>query len=94
MAELGGHTQAAHEEIGRRAAELRLGALYTVGRMAAVTAAAARSGGLSAVFEFADAAGAGRALAAELLPGDLVLLKASRAARLEQVGEFLKNNVI
>lgn len=94
MAELGGHTQAAHEEIGRRAAELRLGALYTVGRMAAVTAAAARRGGLSAVFEFADAAGAGRALAAELLPGDLVLLKASRAARLEQVGEFLKNNVI
>ena len=42
MAELGAHSEAAHAEVGRRAAELGIGQLFAVGKMAAVTAAAAR----------------------------------------------------
>ena len=38
MAELGAHSAAAHAEVGRRAAELGLGQLFAVGKMAPVTA--------------------------------------------------------
>ncbi len=90
MAELGVHTEAAHEEIGRRAAELQLNQLFAVGKMAAVTARAARSAGLVRVFEFADVEGAVMAVKNFLKPGDVVLLKASRSARLERIAETLK----
>jgi UDP-N-acetylmuramoyl-tripeptide--D-alanyl-D-alanine ligase len=42
MAELGAHSEAAHAEVGRRAAELGIGQLFAVGKMAPVMAAAAR----------------------------------------------------
>jgi UDP-N-acetylmuramoyl-tripeptide--D-alanyl-D-alanine ligase len=90
MGELGTEAEPAHREVGRRAAELKLDALYAVGRMAGVTAAAARAGGLAEVRVFAEAQGAGEQLRRELRAGDLVLLKASRAARLERVGEYLR----
>ena len=54
MAELGAHSEAAHEEVGRRAAELGIGQLFAVGKMAPVMARAARDAGLNRVFEFAD----------------------------------------
>ena len=38
MAELGAHSEAAHAEVGRRAAELGIGQLFAVGKMAPVTA--------------------------------------------------------
>jgi UDP-N-acetylmuramoyl-tripeptide--D-alanyl-D-alanine ligase len=90
MAELGPHTEAAHEEIGRRAAELKLNQLFAVGKMAAVTAQAARAAGLVRVFEFADVEGALKAVKNFLKPGDVVLLKASRSARLERIAETLR----
>lgn len=90
MMELGAHTEAAHEEIGRRAAELQLNQLFAVGKMAAVTARAARAAGLVRVFEFADVEGAVMAVKNFLKPGDVVLLKASRSARLERIAETLK----
>jgi UDP-N-acetylmuramoyl-tripeptide--D-alanyl-D-alanine ligase len=90
MAELGAHSAAAHQEIGRRAAELKLNQLFAVGQMAAVTAQAARAAGLARVFEFADVEGAVKAVKNFLKPGDVVLLKASRAARLERIAEALK----
>jgi UDP-N-acetylmuramoyl-tripeptide--D-alanyl-D-alanine ligase len=90
MAELGAHSAAAHEEIARRAAELKLNQLFAVGRMAAVTAQAARVAGLARVFEFADVEGAVMAVKNFLKPGDVVLLKASRSARLERIAETLK----
>jgi UDP-N-acetylmuramoyl-tripeptide--D-alanyl-D-alanine ligase len=54
MAELGTQSEAAHAEVGRRAAELGIGQLFAVGRMAPVIAAAARTAGLNRVIEFAD----------------------------------------
>jgi len=91
MAELGAHSIAAHVEVGRRAAELGVNRLFAVGKMAGHLAGAARAAGLSAVTEIAEIAGAGETVRRELLPGDVVLLKASRSTRLERVGEVIRN---
>ncbi|HEX7569324.1 MAG TPA: UDP-N-acetylmuramoyl-tripeptide--D-alanyl-D-alanine ligase, partial [Verrucomicrobiae bacterium] len=90
MAELGAHSAAAHAEVGRRAAELKIGQLFAVGKMAAVTAQAARDAGLMRVLEFAEVGAAMNVVKGFLKPGDVVLLKASRAARLERIAEMLK----
>jgi UDP-N-acetylmuramoyl-tripeptide--D-alanyl-D-alanine ligase len=92
MAELGAHSEAAHEEVGRRAAELGIGQLFTVGRMASLMARGARGAGLNRVLEFADVEGAGLALKQFLRSGDLLLLKASRSARLERIAQILRGN--
>jgi UDP-N-acetylmuramoyl-tripeptide--D-alanyl-D-alanine ligase len=90
MGELGAHSEAAHQEVGRRAAELKISQLFAVGKMAAVVAQAARDAGLARVFEFTEVEGAMQAVKNFLKPGDVVLLKASRAARLERIAETLK----
>jgi len=90
MAELGAQSEAAHAEVGRRAAELGIGQLFAVGKMAPVMAAAARGAGLSRVIEFTDVEAARNAVKNFLKAGDVVLLKASRASRLERIAETLK----
>ncbi|MDB6064341.1 MAG: UDP-N-acetylmuramoyl-tripeptide--D-alanyl-D-alanine ligase [Pedosphaera sp.] len=90
MAELGAHTPAAHEEVGRKAAELGLDQLFAVGKMAGVTAEAARSAGMKAVVEFADMTATTEEVKRFLKTGDVILLKASRASRLERLAEALK----
>ncbi len=91
MAELGVHSEAAHEEIGRRAAELGIGQLFAVGRMASVVARGARDAGLNRVLEFSDLDTAAAAVKKFVKEGDVLLLKGSRAARLERVAELLKS---
>jgi UDP-N-acetylmuramoyl-tripeptide--D-alanyl-D-alanine ligase len=92
MAELGAHSESAHEEVGRRAAELGVGQLFAVGKMASVLARGARAGGLNRVFEFSDVEGAATAIKGFLKPGDLMLLKASRSTRLERIADLLRQN--
>jgi UDP-N-acetylmuramoyl-tripeptide--D-alanyl-D-alanine ligase len=92
MAELGAHSQAAHAEVGRRAAELGVGQLFAIGKMAPVMAQAARAAGLNRVIELADVESAVPALKSFLKTGDVVLLKASRATRLERVAAALRGN--
>jgi UDP-N-acetylmuramyl pentapeptide synthase len=58
--------------------------------MASVMAKAARDAGLNRVFEFLDADAAAAAVKSFVKPSDVVLLKASRAARLERVAEALR----
>jgi UDP-N-acetylmuramoyl-tripeptide--D-alanyl-D-alanine ligase len=91
MAELGAQSGPAHMEVGRYAAELKIGQLFTVGPQAAATAKAARDAGLTRVIEFADVEAAVRAVKNFLKPGDVVLLKASRSSRLERIAETLKS---
>lgn len=91
MAELGAHSEAAHAEVGRRAAEMGVGQLFAVGSMAGVMAQAARAAGLNRVIELADVESAAPALKTFLKAGDVVLLKASRATRLERIAAALKN---
>jgi UDP-N-acetylmuramoyl-tripeptide--D-alanyl-D-alanine ligase len=91
MEELGAHSESAHAEVGKRAAELKIGQLFAVGKMAAVTAKAARDGGLNRVIEFENVESAVTAIRKFLKTGDVVLLKASRASRLERIAETLKS---
>ena len=91
MAELGAQTDAAHVEIGKFAAALEIGQLFTVGKNSAATARAAREAGLMRVIEFTDVEAAVRAVKNFLKPGDVVLLKASRSSRLERIAETLRS---
>lgn len=90
MAEQGASSEAAHGEVGRRAAELGIGQLFAVGKMAPVMARAARDAGLSRVIEFENVEEAMKAIKRFLKSGDVVLLKASRSSRLERLAETLK----
>ncbi len=90
MAELGAHRAAAHAEVGRAAAEWGVGQLFVVGEMAGVTAQAARDAGLNRVIELADVDSAAAALKTFLKASDVVLLKASRAARFERISDALR----
>jgi UDP-N-acetylmuramoyl-tripeptide--D-alanyl-D-alanine ligase len=90
MAELGAQSELAHEEVGRRAAELGVNQLFAVGKMASVMARGARGAGLHRVFEFTEVEPAATAVKSFLKSGDLVLLKASRATRFERIGECLR----
>jgi UDP-N-acetylmuramoyl-tripeptide--D-alanyl-D-alanine ligase len=91
MAELGGSSRASHEDIGERAAQAGLAGLIAVGEEAAPILAGARRmrswhGEAAGV---PDGPAALAMLANRLKPGDVVLVKASRAARLEGVAEVL-----
>jgi len=91
MAELGSHTAEAHAEVGRQAAAAKVDQLFAVGKMAGVMGAAARAAGLMRVIELGEVVTVGRALKSFVGPGDVVLIKASRASRLERVGEALRS---
>jgi UDP-N-acetylmuramoyl-tripeptide--D-alanyl-D-alanine ligase len=91
MEELGAHSESAHAEIGARAAELKIGQLFAIGKMAGILAKAARDGGLTRVIEFENVEAAMKAVKSFLKAGDVVLLKASRASRLERIAEILKS---
>lgn len=90
MAEQGTQSEAAHEEVGRCAAENGVNQLFAVGKMAPAMARSARAAGLLRVIELADVDVACGALKSFLKPGDVVLLKASRATHLERVAEILR----
>jgi UDP-N-acetylmuramoyl-tripeptide--D-alanyl-D-alanine ligase len=90
MAELGESGAEAHREIGRAAANVGVGQLIAVGRSAAEMAKAARDAGLLRVFEMPDVESAAAAVKRFFKPGDVVLLKASRATRLDRVADVLR----
>ena len=85
MAELGTGAPAYHQEIGREAARHGVEALLAVGELAR-----GYLGGGVPVTSWAPDAETAAAEAAELVqPGDIVLVKASRAVGLERVAEAL-----
>jgi len=91
MAELGDTSRASHEDIGEFAAQSELAGLIAVGEEAEPILAGARrvrswTGEALAV---PDGTAALDALANQLKPGDVVLVKASRAAHLEGVAAVL-----
>jgi UDP-N-acetylmuramoyl-tripeptide--D-alanyl-D-alanine ligase len=95
MAELGSQAEELHEQAGRQAARAGLAGLIVVGEQAAPMLAGARAdrswrGELLAV---PDAAAALAAVSERVRPGDMVLVKASRAASLERVALALTGEV-
>lgn len=92
MAELGEHSAAAHAEIGVRAADSGIDALLCVGDAVRTTAETARDAGLQEARHFEDWTELAEAARGMARAGDVFLIKASRAARLERVAEALLNN--
>ena len=91
MAELGPITDEEHERVGGLVARLGIDVLVVVGPEARLIGAAARREGIppDAIVVCDDVLQAAEALIHMVRPGDLVLVKASRVARLERVADSL-----
>ncbi len=89
MKELGDYTEQGHREVGAAAAFVD--GLYLVGEATAHVAEGAKASGLKEerVRGFPGALELAAALGSELAPGDVVLIKGSRAARMERVAQEL-----
>ncbi len=87
MRELGPASAEAHAALGRAAVEAGVGVLVAAGPETAATVAAAREAGLppDRAVHVADAAAAAEAVAGRLEPGDVVLVKGSRAMHMDMV---------
>lgn len=91
MAELGVHTARAHVTAGRRLAEIGVDHLVTVGETAAISADSAVAAGMARVDRVASVEAAAARLRNWLRPGDCLLVKGSRSARLERLGRLLSD---
>jgi UDP-N-acetylmuramoyl-tripeptide--D-alanyl-D-alanine ligase len=89
MGELGESSVAAHEEVGRHAAQKGVDYLVAVGNSSGIMASAARTAGLREVLDLREVEEVGPAVTEIVRAGDVVLVKASRSARLERVIDYL-----
>jgi UDP-N-acetylmuramoyl-tripeptide--D-alanyl-D-alanine ligase len=87
MRELGSESEHGHREVGETAAALKLDHLITIGNIAATIAQAAEHAGLEKSVAVQSTLEAAELLSEIAAPGDLVLIKGSRAARTEEVIE-------
>jgi UDP-N-acetylmuramoyl-tripeptide--D-alanyl-D-alanine ligase len=85
MRELGAESERGHREVGETAATLGVNQLITIGDTAELIAEGARTAGLDKVSSVPSTAEAAKLLGEIAEPGDLVLIKGSRAARTEEV---------
>ena len=94
MAELGTESIRGHREVGQTAASLGIDRLIALGQGSAEIAVAAEAAGLTNSRMVASAEEAAELLCEVAHPGDLVLVKGSRAARTERVlEEFAKRQM-
>src|SRR3989440_3585921 len=91
MGELGAESEHGHREVGEAAAALRIDELIAVGPIGAMIARAAEKAGLKNSAAVNSQEEAAELLEKNAAPGDLVLIKGSRSARMERVlEEFAK----
>jgi UDP-N-acetylmuramoyl-tripeptide--D-alanyl-D-alanine ligase len=91
MHELGKESVRSHREVGETAAELGVDQLIAIGDMGVAIADAAQQAGLEKTAAVGSISEAAEMLSEITVPGDLVLIKGSRAARTERVlEEFAK----
>jgi UDP-N-acetylmuramoyl-tripeptide--D-alanyl-D-alanine ligase len=84
MCELGETAAEGHKQVGRAAGEKAIDCVATVGVETEDIAAGARQTGVTEVLEFSTTAEAGEWLRDFAQRGDTVLIKGSRAARMEE----------
>ncbi len=93
MGELGAESERGHREVGEAAAALRIDELIAVGAAGAGIASAAQHAGLENSVAVDSADEAAERLGKNAAPGDLILVKGSRSARMERVlEEFSKRH--
>lgn len=85
MLELGSMSPALHREAGRRAAAAGVTLLIAVGPESRETAENARRSGVPEVYHHADSRAAAASVREMLHDGDLVVVKGSRAIRMERI---------
>ena len=90
MGELGKESERGHRSVGEIAGREKIGCLITVGETARWIADAAENSGVGSVIRTADADEAVRMLRDIAKPGDTVLVKASRSARLERIVQAME----
>ena len=84
MLELGKSSNRYHREVAREVLKQGIDIVYTFGEKAGITAAQCRASGHVRVLHFDDVDALGSRLAEEIVEGDVVLVKGSRAMRLER----------
>lgn len=87
MGELGQESERGHREVGEAAAELKVDELIAVGPSGAAIAHAAEKAGLENSTAVDSPEKAAELLGESAMPGDLILVKGSRTARMERVLE-------
>jgi UDP-N-acetylmuramoyl-tripeptide--D-alanyl-D-alanine ligase len=87
MGELGDESERGHREVGEAAAELEVDQLISVGPAGAAIARAAQKAGLENSVAVDSPEKAAELLGEHASPGDLILVKGSRTARMERVLE-------
>jgi UDP-N-acetylmuramoyl-tripeptide--D-alanyl-D-alanine ligase len=87
MGELGPESERGHRDVGEAAAALRIDELIAVGEIGAAIAQAAKKAGLENSVAVDSPKDAADLLEENTVPGDLVLIKGSRSARMERVLE-------
>jgi len=90
MLELGNMDAALHREAGRRTAAAGVQLLITVGPLSKEMAEAARRDGVEQVRHHSDSKECAETIRNYVRPGDLIVVKGSRALRMERVVEALK----
>lgn len=91
MRELGAESERGHREVGETAASLAVNQLITIGGAAEAIAKGARAAGLNDVSSVPSTREAADLLGEIAAPGDLVLIKGSRAAKTEEVIEQFRS---
>ncbi len=93
MLELGILEESGHREVGGKVAAAGVDFLLTVGKRAAVIAAAAEEAGMDPekIMTCTDNGEAERLLRQKILPGDTVLVKGSRGMKMEEIVSVLTN---
>ncbi|MBU0478185.1 UDP-N-acetylmuramoyl-tripeptide--D-alanyl-D-alanine ligase [bacterium] len=94
MFELGDRKVSEHKKIGKLVAESQIDTFITVGELAGLSAAAAKESGLNEnkIFSFKNTEEVGEKLLSILQSNDTLLLKGSRAMRLENILKILKDS--
>ena len=87
MLELGALTEEAHQEIGRELVRLGIDYLFVVGEKSRDIARGAKEAGMDKdnIYHFPFTAEAGAFLQERLKENDLILIKGSRSAKMEQI---------
>lgn len=95
MLELGTISESAHREVGKLVCKYNTDCLVTVGEKAKLIARGAVDAGMSEdrIFSFDDNGAACAAIADIIKKGDVILLKASRSMRLEEIAGFIENDM-
>ena len=91
MLELGSYTEEGHQEVGKKSSEVKVDMLVAVGEKSRDILRGAKAAGLAEekTFYFDNNHDAGVFVQDRIHPGDLILIKGSQGARMEQITKEL-----